>query len=331
MSSEEGPVVKVKKKRGEETLKKLKTNDMLDGRRVIEQKGDTLYIPVKEGGDENYRLKKRRIKPTPFERISNKIDLPKKMEEHLPDRWEKVGDVVLIKLPDSLYSKKELIGEVYAEVLNAKTVLIQKDIQGTKREPNVEVIYGEETETVHLENGIKFKLDLSKLMFSSGNIDERVRMAEVADEDEVIVDMFAGIGYFTLPLAVHSKPDKIYSLEINPVAYRYLKENVRSNRVEDIVEICLGDNRNFPKTYIADRIVMGYLHDTHRFLPKALELLKEKGVIHYHTRVADTEFPGKVEREISNNVDGGYEIMKIHKIKSYAPHVYHVVADIKVG
>jgi len=59
MSSEEGPVVKVNKKRGEETLKKLKTNDMLDGRRVIEQKGDMLYIPVKEGGDENYRLKKK--------------------------------------------------------------------------------------------------------------------------------------------------------------------------------------------------------------------------------------------------------------------------------
>ncbi len=329
MPSKKGPVVKVRKEKGQEILEKLKEEGRLDGSRVIEEEGDELIIPVHCGTREKV-LKKREVRQNPFRKIKDEIDLQEELKVKLPSRWEMIGEILLIKLPKELEPWKGYIGKVYAEVLGMKSVLIQGNIKGTKREPEVELIYGEEMETVHLENDIKFKLDLSELMFSSGNIDERIRMAGVPEREETVVDMFSGIGYFTLPMAVHSEPEKIYSLEINDTAYEYLKKNIELNDVQNIVTPWKGDNRDFPKKDIADRIVMGYLHDTHRFLPKALELLKEQGVIHYHTRVADQEFPDKVEREISNDIRDEHEIIEIHKIKSYAPHVYHVVADIKV-
>ena len=329
MPSKKGPVVKVEKNKGQEVFERLKEEDRLDGRRRIEERDGELIIPVKEGTVEDI-LEERMDRPTPFQKIQNIVDIPEHMKEKLPDRWEMVGDVLLIKLPRELDGKKEYIGKVYAEVLGMKSVLIQGGIIGTKREPEVELIYGEETETVHLENGIKYKLDLAELMFSSGNIDERVLMAGMPEDGETIVDMFAGIGYFTLPMAVHSKPEKIYSLEINELAYGYLNENVELNGVEEVVETWNGDNREFSKSDIADRVVMGYLHDTWKFLPKAVELLDGEGFIHYHTRAEDVNFPEQVERELADNIGKDFEITEIRKIKSYAPHVFHVVADVNV-
>ena len=138
-----------------------------------------------------------------------------------------------------------------------------------KRKPIVEPIYGDKNETIHLENGIRYKLDVTKIMFSSGNIDERISMGEIVKEGEKIIDMFAGIGYFTLPMAVYGNPEVIHSIEINPVAFSYLKENIELNDVKNIVNPWLGNNQDFSKSDTADRVVMGYLHENWKYLPKA--------------------------------------------------------------
>ncbi|MFW5928181.1 MAG: class I SAM-dependent methyltransferase [Thermoplasmatota archaeon] len=331
MEDKKHEVIRVPKEKGQEELEKVRDEGILDPDRMIVKDGDELVIPVTEGGNdiqENVIYRKKR--KTPYETIQEKIELDEENKKLLPDRWEILGDVALIKLPEDVIKYKEKIGEVYAEVLGAKTVLLQGRIEGIKRKPNVEIIYGEETETVHIENRIKYKMDTSKLMFSSGNIDERVRMSEIDVKDEVIVDMFAGIGYFTLPLAYHGNPKKIYSLEINPVSYSYLNENVQLNEVEDVVDTWKGDNRDFGKENIGDIVVMGYLHDTWRFLPKALDLLNKNGIIHYHSLAKDKNYPKNIKKELSKNIDKDFIIDDIRKIKSYAPHVFHVVVDVEV-
>ncbi len=330
MSEEAHPVLKVTKDKGEEILQRLKQKDNLDPSRSIRREGDKLIFPVKEGGncldtDPDFREEKT----SPYQRIKDKIDLPKSKERQLPDNWEMIGDVLFIKLPDELLEHKKHIAEVYSKVLNAKTVMLQGSIEGAKREPIVKKIYGDETETVHVENCVKYKLDTSQLMFSSGNIDERIRMAEEVEESDTVLDMFAGIGYFTLPMAVHGNPKQIYSLEINPTAFRYLEENIRLNEVEDIVEAWHGDNRDFSLVG-ADRVVMGYLHETWNFLGKAVDFLESDGVIHYHTRSLDKKYPEDVKEELEENISQSFEIADIKKIKSYAPHVFHVVADVEV-
>ena len=121
----------------------------------------------------------------------------------------------------------EIIGKCYAEICHCRTVLNETgSISGIFREPKTRVIFGNHDQiTIHKEQGILYKFIPEKIMFSSGNKDERHRMAKIAHHDEVVVDLFAGIGYFSLPMAVYSKPQQIYTCEINPLSYQFLQEN----------------------------------------------------------------------------------------------------------
>jgi tRNA wybutosine-synthesizing protein 2 len=202
------------------------------------------------------------------------------------------------------------------------------------RIPSIEIILGERTVTIHKENRVLFKFDTSKLIFSSGNIDERARVAILPKSEEIIVDMFAGIGYFTLPIAVHSKPKQIYACELNPVAFDYLQENIRLNNVKNIVKPILGDNREIAPENVADRVIMGYIKNTHEFLPTAFQVLKNgTGVLHYHNTCPNDLLPDRPLEEVKSaaaEINRDIELLNYYKIKSYAPGVSHVVIDVLV-
>jgi len=276
---------------------------------------------------------------TPFEQIKKSLSshIPSNAIQFLPDKWEKIGEVIIVKLPAELRKYREKIGERYGKILQCKTVLNDiGGISGTYREPNVEIIYGEkETETIHKENGVRFKLDLQKVMFSSGNMDERIRMATISNKNETVVDLFAGIGYFTLPMAVHSKPKKIIACEINPVSYEYLHQNTILNNVTSIVEPLLGDSRAVAPNDVADRVIMGYIGDTHTFLSTAINCLKNHvGIVHYHDAFPNKVIPKKpmgLVEEAAEQHNREAKLLTYKQIKSYAPRVSHVVLDVKIG
>jgi len=276
---------------------------------------------------------------TPLEKIkkSLKNNISLELTNFLPEKWEKIGDVLIVKLDEKLKSYGEEIGKTYAEVLHCKTVLNDVGgISGIYREPNVEILYGSEnTEVVHKENGVRYKLDVAKIMFSSGNMDERLRMANISNKNETVVDLFAGIGYFTLPMAVYSKPRKIFSCEINPVAYKYLCKNIVLNHVTSIVNPLFGDNRIIAPKNVAERVVMGYFEDTEKFLPTAFDCLKNcTGIIHFHNVCSDELFPEtplKIVEKTADKYKRNVEFLTYRVIKSYAPGVSHIVLDIQVG
>lgn len=276
---------------------------------------------------------------TPLEKIkkSLKNNISLELTNFLPEKWEKIGDVLIVKLDEKLKSYGEEIGKTYAEVLHCKTVLNDVGgISGIYREPNIEILYGSEnTEVVHKENGVRYKLDVAKIMFSSGNMDERLRMANISNKNETVVDLFAGIGYFTLPMAVYSKPRKIFSCEINPVAYEYLCKNIVLNHVTSIVNPLFGDNRVIAPKNVAERVVMGYFEDTEKFLPTAFDCLKNcTGIIHFHNVCSDELFPEtplKIVEKTADKYKRNVEFLTYRVIKSYAPGVSHIVLDIQVG
>ena len=98
----------------------------------------------------------------------------------------------------------------------------------------MELIAGEDNPIVeHKEHEVIYRFDITKIMFSKGNINERKYLATLVRENEIIVDMFAGIGYFSLPIAKNAKPAKIYSIELNPDSFYYLVENIKINHLEE--------------------------------------------------------------------------------------------------
>jgi len=135
--------------------------------------------------------RRRALPPTPFEQIAERARRAGLDPRGLPRRWEKVGDVLVLRFPPGLDVPREAIAPVYAGVLGAKTVVEKMGgVQGPWRLPQVRWVWGDGTETVHLEDGVRFKLDVAKVMFSSGNLDERGRMARAPAAGETVVDQF---------------------------------------------------------------------------------------------------------------------------------------------
>lgn len=330
----------VDKKMAEKAKEKLIESSLLDDTRRIKRYENKVEIPVKEIPDidiefevvhQNEYISRKKF--VPFEEI--KKLLIKKISENdfknLPKKWEKFGDVLILKM-DKI-EEKEKVAEAYAKVLKCKSVLEDAGgIKGIERKPCFNFVYGNDVVTVHVENGIRYKFDASKIMFSSGNIDERIRMAKVARKNEVVVDMFAGIGYFTLPVAVYSK-SKVYACEINPTAYEFLKENIHMNKVENLVKPILGDCRVVAPRGIADRVIMGYFNSID-FLEYAIEILNGEGIIHFHQKCREEDFPEKIFDEIKKicfEHKKRAEVLFYRRIKSYAPRIIHGVIDLMIS
>lgn len=236
-----------------------------------------------------------------------------------------LGDILLVK--EDHGDLKELL-----KIPGVNKIAKLGYITGPQRKPQVELLWGEGTETIHKENKCLFKLDVSQVMWSKGNTTERMRVAKLVSDGEVVVDLFAGIGYFSVPIAVHSQPAKVYALEINPVSYHYLKENIILNRIDDIIEPVLGNCRDVAPPKVADRVLMGYIGNTQDYLDVAMNTLRKGGVVHYHESVPEKlKFTRPVERIKRAAMDQEVEILNQRVIKKYAPGVYHVVIDARIG
>ena len=255
-------------------------------------------------------------------------------------RWKKIGDILVVDDNLDLDMNDENYLKRFASEHKVKSIIKVKRIEGQKREPTIEILYGNETETVHKENGCLFNLDLSKVMWAKGNNNERLRIAKLVGKGETVVDMFAGIGYFSIPIGVHSQADHIYSIEINPNSYHFLKNNITLNKINkkagyDRLVPILGDCAIEAPKYSADRVLMGYVKTTHHFLKPAMECVKDGGIIHYHETVPlkliETRPYERVKKVAYECGEREVEVLNIQKIKRYAPGVEHIVLDARIN
>ena len=240
-----------------------------------------------------------------------------------PKTYERVGDVLIIPLPEKWSAHEEEIGQAYMEVFGAHAVMSKGVIRGEFRLPSSRKIAGSSTITTHKENGILYKLDVATLMYSAGNIGERMRMAHLPKKESVI-DMFAGIGYFSLPIAKFCT-SKVVALEKNPESFSYLCENVRLNDLCEYVEPINIDCRDYEGH--ADRVIMGYF-GAYEYLPHAFSFIK-KGYILYHDAVPEKILERPIEqlREEAKREHREIEIIDSRKIKQFSPGVWHVCAE----
>ncbi|MEM4230302.1 MAG: class I SAM-dependent methyltransferase family protein [Candidatus Pacearchaeota archaeon] len=277
------------------------------------------------------------------EKLKDKINL--ELLNFLPSGYQSVGDIIIINLKQELEKYKKLIGETILIIFPKTRVVCNKKggITGEFREPQIELIAGNKnTETIHFENGCYYKFDVRKLMFAKGNLNERIRIAKQVKAGEIVVDMFAGLGYFTVPIAKLSNVKKVFSIELNPTAFFYLNENLRLNEISNKVEAINGDSKiEVPKLAerygrIADRVVMGYLPPPKSFLPAALKIIKKGGILHYETLIKVGNEKKEIEtnlqdiEEISNKEGFDVKLIFAKKVKGYGPKIDHYTLDVKI-
>ncbi|MEM1518139.1 MAG: class I SAM-dependent methyltransferase family protein [Nitrososphaerota archaeon] len=253
----------------------------------------------------------------------------------LPSSYDVVGDIAIIQLRPEIESiSKDIAVGIMRINPSIKVVLGEKGkISGTYRLPQLVHLAGEErTRTIHKENSCIFELDVSRVYFSPRLSNERRRIYEQVDSDEVVIDMFAGVGPFSIEIA-HHRGAKVKAIEINPVAYEFLKHNIQLNRVDRLVEPILGDAASVVlkfKSY-ADRIIMNYPVGSLDYLEHAVEALKPCGTIHIY---GFSESVNQWLRAVSTRLNQlGVDDYRItgKLVREVAPRRYNVVADVKLA
>lgn len=209
--------------------------------------------------------------------------------QHVRNSFDIVGNIAIIKVPKEIEHRKQRIADAVMEQHNRVKTVLRKVEQrsGTYRTAEYEVLKGGSTETVHTEHGCRFKLDPTQVYFSERLGRERQRVVEQADAGETVIDMFAGIGPFTIMLARNAGVDAVHAFEANPDAVAYLRENVRLNGVSDTVQVYAGDvAEELPGHDItADRIIMNLPKESDQFIDTALAHATPGATVHYYTFV----------------------------------------------
>ena len=329
----------VDKLRSQAAIESLRAEGVYDDTRsVTEWSEDSVAVPVTAPPQETqYREVVRQVGEPRLRTLEDHLRERGWTDEEIaaaPGSWAVLGSVVLVDIGDS--PRPAEVGEALLTLHGeAETVLARHGISGEHREPSAEVIAGDgDTETVHTEHGTRYAMDLAEVMFSPGNKAERARMGDIVAADERVLDMFAGIGYFTLPMARAGA--QVTAVERNPTAFRFLVENVMLNDVDERVHPYRADCRDvvpgFAEEGRADRVVMGY-YEAHEYLDSALAALAPDGVLHMHEATPDAlVFDRPVERlkAAVAEADRDVEILDTRRVKEYSEGVAHVVVDARV-
>jgi tRNA (guanine37-N1)-methyltransferase len=254
--------------------------------------------------------------------------------------FDVIGDIAVIKIPDTLLPKKGLIAETLLKnVKTIKCVFRQASpVSGEYRLMSLEHLAGEDrTFTEYRENGCRFYVDISKTYFSPRLSAERLRIANLVGENEVVVNMFAGIGTFSILIAKKRKTSTNYLIDINPDAYEMILKNAFVNKVDDRIIAFLGDAARIISDRLAgfaDRVIMPYPERSIEYFPYAVKALREEGgVIHLYLHAKSAPID-----EIINDVLPELVLPHNFKISStrgkvvreVGPRIVQVVLDLEV-
>lgn len=280
----------------------LKDAEWVDTSRRPYVKGDEAFIPVRESYDADQVLAEK--KP------------------YAGRGYQMLGDVVILH---GSHPTRQEISDI-CDWTHPRGIVYISGYHGKKRIPTATLVYGECGEVCHHEAGFVFYLHPLKVMFAMGNREEKIRISRViakSGEDRKIrcADMFAGIGYFTIPAAVNGAA--VHAMEINPDSFCYLEKNCEANGVRSVVTAEQGDCRDCLNG-VYDHILMGHF-DAPAFLSDACAHVRRGTMLHVHTVGEQTDTISQV------CADAGYSTEIIpYRVKKYAPGVWHMVHDVVI-
>ena len=259
--------------------------------------------------------------------------------QELISSFDQIGDIIIVRIPDSLLTKKKLIGETLLnEVKIAKSIFYQASaVEGDFRTRNLEILAGEnKTETEYKEFGCKFTVDVENAFFSPRLSTERERIANLVQNGETVVNMFAGVGMFSIMIA-KKKKCTVYSIDINPIAAKLCEQNIISNKLVGNVISIKGDAAQIIQEQLenkSDRTLMLLPERSDEFLKFAINATKSGGTIHYYSHIhADKKSnAGKLSEEHYLQVTPvKSEILGSKIVRAVGPRYYQTVVDVKIS
>ena len=252
--------------------------------------------------------------------------------------FDQIGNIIIVRIPESIISKKKIIGEALLDQVKiAKSVFCQTSaVEGDFRTRDLEILAGEDnTETEYKEFGCKFTVDVKNAFFSPRLSTERERIANLIRDNEIVTNMFAGIGMFSI-MAAKKKKCTVYSLDINPVASKLCEMNIGLNKLVGEVISINGDATEIINKQLinkSDRTLMLLPERSDKFLESAINTTKNRGIIHYYSHIhADKKSEaGKLSEEHYLKITPVQsEILFSKIVRAVGPRYYQTVVDVKI-
>lgn len=240
-------------------------------------------------------------------------------------RFEIIGDAAVVDIPLDLAVEMDRIAQLVAIQSGASAVLRRQSRRGPYRVGH-ELILGDSSETTVRENHCVFRLDLAESFFSPRLASERLRIARLAGNTEKVLCLFAGVGAYPITIAKHTGA-RVWAVELNPLATRYMRENIVLNKVEHLVEVIEGDVSDVvPPLGEFDRVVAPAPLPWELHADLAISATHGGGVLHYYLFASGDELP-----KLASWAEAQYplEVLKVRRCGSYAPGVYRVVVDAR--
>jgi tRNA (guanine37-N1)-methyltransferase len=347
--------LRVPKKEGEKAIRLVHMLKIIDNELEVQRNSSHIYIPLNRNpSQEESEILKRNITNTevidyifPFREKQKTFlellegKLPPYLLASIPKSMDIIGDIATIEIPPELEPYKNDLGCAILQAHKGiRTVLAKASaITGTYRLREFTFIAGEpKTETIHKEHGCKYYIDLAKVYFSPRLSYEHSRVASLVKENETVVDMFAGVGPFSILIAKTHENVRVYAIDINPSAFELLKKNIRLNRVENKVHPILGDAKQVAKDRlkgIADRVIMNLPEKAVEFLDAACETLKpEGGTIHFYTFAKASNSIENLKIRLQEEIEkAGRKVKKFlfsRSVRETAPYEWQIVLDVEV-
>lgn len=326
--------VVVPRKKAEPVRKRLMEKGALRKGLQVRSDAKNVYLPVTQRVDLGYPFE-----TMAFEELQEQVkdyrvlvDVPNGLRSELPSSYDVLGSVAIVKMSEEVLPHAREIGKAIMAVQGAvRTVCVDSGVKEEYRTRDLRVVAGDDTtETTHKEYGLVFKMDVKTVFFSPRLATERDIVARQVQPGEVVIDMFAGIGPFSIMIAKTRRPKVVYAIDTNPEAIRYMRENIALNKVT-VVEPVLGDARQeISKLEPADRIIMNLPHSAKDFLSEAIAALKPGGVIHFYEIMEDEDLDSEFGKIADAAVRKGKVMKELgrRKVKSYSPTMSFYAFDL---
>lgn len=328
--------VVVPRERGEEIRRILDERGLLLKHLRIAHDGTHLLLPTLRRVDFGFPAREAEfdVGYVPIRSYKDVVEVPPSLRRSLPSSFDVVGDVAVIKIPEELRPYREAIGRAILR-WNPKirTAVEDHGVKGEHRVRKIEILAGEaRTTTIHVEHGLRYRVDLARAYFSPRLATERARVANLVREDEVVADPFAGVGPYAILIARRRKPRRVHASDANAAAVDLLRLNVAANRA-DRVGVRHGDARTIlPQIRPVDRVILDLPHSAIEFLPNALAALQSGGTVHLYRilKRAEEEETMQVIKAIAH--EAGFRITNLgsHPVRAYSPTQHHIAFDVTV-